>query len=70
MQLGTGPLRFSFVVACAAAFVWSSGGELPNLVASHFGASGVADGLMPHGVYVSFMLGFVVGLPAALVFLT
>jgi uncharacterized membrane protein len=70
MHLGKGLLLFAVFVACAAAFVWFTSLRLPNLVASHFGGSGIADGFMPHDFYVRFMLAFVIGLPALLVLLT
>src|ERR1700682_3658869 len=70
MHLSKGSLLFAFVVACAAVFVWLTSIRLPALVASHFGGSGAANGFMPHGFYVCFMLTFVVGLPALLVVIT
>jgi len=63
-------LAFLLVVAGALAFVWLTSLGLPPLVASHFGASGLANGFMPRSVYVPFMLGFVIGLPALLVVVT
>lgn len=70
MQLGKRSLLFALFIACAAAFVLLTSMRLPALVASHFGGSGTANGFMPHGFYVCFMLGFVVGLPALMVGLT
>lgn len=67
MHPGKGLLLFAIVVACAAAFVWSTSIRLPASVASHFGGSGIADGFMPHDTYVRLMLAFVIGLPALLV---
>jgi hypothetical protein len=37
---------------------------LPGRVASHFGASGLANGFMARDVYLAFMIGLVAGLPA------
>lgn len=54
---------------CAVAFVWTTGRPLPDLVASHFQASGVAAGFMPRAVYMRFMLAIVILLPGALVVL-
>lgn len=69
MYLGKGS-AFVLLVACAMAFVWFTSLRLPDLVASHFGGAGIADGFMPHAFYVCFMLAFVIGLPVLLVFLT
>jgi uncharacterized membrane protein len=66
MQRGRTSLLFLLFLACAAAFVWLTGQSLPDVVASHFGASGVADGFMPRGFYLRFMLAFVIGLPLLL----
>jgi uncharacterized membrane protein len=63
-------LAFMLVVAGATAFVWLTSLGLPNLVASHFGASGEANGFMPRSFYVLFMLGFVIGVPVLLVLVT
>ena len=61
---GLSTAAFLALVACAAIYVgWSSRG-LPPLVASHFGAGGAANGFMPRGPYVGFMLVVVVLLPA------
>jgi uncharacterized membrane protein len=60
-------LRFALLVACAAAFVWLTALSMPDVVGSHFGASGTANGFMPRGTYIRFMLAVVVGLPALLV---
>jgi hypothetical protein len=62
-------LLFLLFLACAVAFVWFTSLRLPGVVASHFGSAGIANGFMPHGYYVCFMLSFVVGLPVLLVFL-
>ena len=61
---------FVVIVVGAATFVWQTGQGLPDLVASHFGASGVANGFMPRSIYLRFMVAFVIGLPALLVFVT
>ena len=59
---------FLVLVTFAAAFVWISSRALPEVAASHFGGSGVANGFMPRLFYVKFMLLFVVVLPLVLVF--
>lgn len=56
-------LWFLAVLALAALYVWWSSSPLPQVVATHFGASGLANGYMSHTTYVRFMLGFVVFLP-------
>jgi len=59
-------IAFLIVLAGAALFVIRSGAALPDLVATHFGATGRGNGFMPRSVYVRFMLGFVVLLPLAI----
>jgi uncharacterized membrane protein len=61
---------FLIATAVAAVFVWWSSLELPDRVASHFGASGLANGFMPRSTYIMVMLGFVVGLPMLMVLVT
>jgi hypothetical protein len=53
-------------LAAAAWFVIRSGGGMSDVVASHFGASGEANGYMSRATYLRFMLVFVVVLPLAL----
>lgn len=55
-------------VACAVAFVWLTSRSLPPIVASHFGATGVANGFMPRDAYVWFVSGIVVLLPLIIVY--
>ncbi len=57
--------RFIFVVTllAAAVFVYVTSQALPDRVASHFGASGLADSFMTRSAYRTFMLCFIVGLP-------
>ncbi len=54
-------LTLSAVVG--ALFVWLSGNALPDVVASHFGASGSANGFMSRTAYLGSMLAVVVVLP-------
>jgi hypothetical protein len=61
---------FALYVACGAVFVWLTSMRLPPLVASHFGASGTANGFMTRIFYTVFMVAFVTGLPAFVVLLT
>ncbi|MEO7115798.1 MAG: DUF1648 domain-containing protein [Caldimonas sp.] len=55
---------FFLVLAAGAIFVWWSAGALPDVVASHFGAGGAANGFMSRGEYVGFMLVLVLLVPA------
>jgi uncharacterized membrane protein len=60
---------FLILVVGAALFVWYTSRSLPEIVASHFGASGAANGFMPRSFYVKFFLAVIVGAPLAVVFL-
>jgi len=51
------------ITALAALYVWTSGSALPELVAAHFGFSGMANGFMPRRDYLAFMMFVVVVLP-------
>lgn len=55
---------FLFVLVAAGAFVWFTSGDLPALVASHFGPGGAANGFMAKDTYTVLMLAVVVGVPA------
>src|SRR5262249_1306946 len=55
------------LLLAAAVFVLLSGSSLPPVVASHFTASGAANGFMPRRLYLGFMLALTVGLPLLLV---
>ena len=52
------------VLVIAGGFVWLTSGDLPPVVASHFGAGGNANGFMGKGTYTAFMLAVVVAVPA------
>lgn len=67
---GSGSRLYTLYVAAAAAFVWVTSQRLPALVASHFGASGAANGFMSRAAYTLFMVAIVIGLPAFLVLVT
>jgi hypothetical protein len=69
MQRGNATAVFLVLLTGAAAFIWFTSLGLPQFVASHFGAAGLANGFMPRNFYVRFMLGFVVVLPSVLVLL-
>ncbi|MEO8925173.1 MAG: hypothetical protein ABI330_20500 [Caldimonas sp.] len=57
---------FLVFLAAGAVFVWWSSGALPEVVASHFVSGGVANGFMPRGEFVGFMLAVVLLVPALL----
>ena len=61
---------FLLVIILSSIFITRTGNMLPILVASHFGVSGAANGWMPREMYVRFMLGFAIGLPLLLMFVT
>lgn len=65
-----GYLIFALFAVCAVTFVAYTSHDLPALVASHFGASGMANGFMPREYYVRFMITFVIGLPTLMVFVS
>ncbi|MEP6609387.1 MAG: hypothetical protein ABJA83_11995 [Burkholderiaceae bacterium] len=56
-------LIFTLLVVAAALFVWLTSASLAPVVASHFGASGTANGFMPRAAYLSLMLPLVVLVP-------
>ena len=70
MNSGKGLRLFALYIACGAVFIWLSSMRLPPLVASHFGASGLANGFMTRADYIVFMVAFVIGLPAFVVLVT
>ncbi|HET7585854.1 MAG TPA: DUF1648 domain-containing protein [Gemmatimonadaceae bacterium] len=51
------------IVALGAVFFVASIPSLPSVVASHFGAGGVADGFMPRDTYIMFMSVVSLGVP-------
>ena len=55
---------FVLVLALAGAFVWLTSGGLPDVVASHFGPGGAANGFVSRSTYTSLMLAVVVAVPA------
>ncbi len=56
-------------LALAAGYVWISSRALPDVVASHFGGSGLANGHMSHDGYLAFMLAMLIGLAVVVVLL-
>ena len=69
MKQLTADVLFVAIVAGAAAFVWQTAITLPDIVATHFGSAGEANGSMARALYLRFMLLFVVLLPLGLSFL-
>ena len=63
LQRGSASTVLVVLVLLGAVFVWYTGNRMPNLVASHFGISGIADGFMRRQTYVNFFLGVTVVLP-------
>lgn len=60
---------FPVFVIVTVVFVWASSQSLPAVVASHFGPSGEANGLMPREAYVWFMVVLVAVVPVLMVYL-
>jgi uncharacterized membrane protein len=53
-----------FVLVLAGGFVWLTSGDLPSVVASHFGAGGNANGFMSKSMYTALMLAAVMAIPS------
>jgi hypothetical protein len=58
---------FIALLFIGASFVLSTTASLPDRVASHFGAEGLANGTMTRAGYRGFMLFFTVGFPTLVV---
>ena len=58
-----------FVLIGSGLFVWLTSQSLPDIVASHFIASGVANGFMPKIIYIRLMIALVVILPILIAYL-
>ena len=54
---------FTLLLPLGAVFVWATSGALPAVVASHFSASGEANGFMSRGMYVGIILSLTVFVP-------
>ena len=67
MKVTARRIAFVATLLVAGMFVYVTGQTLPDRVASHFGASGLADSFMTRNGYVTFMLCLVVGLPLIMV---
>jgi hypothetical protein len=68
MQRNRAYWEFLIILTCTILFIWLTSDRLPEVVASHFIASGVANGFMPRTSYIWFILGFVIILPSIMVF--
>jgi uncharacterized membrane protein len=69
MTLRTRVTLFLALIAFVGAFVWNTTASLPAVVASHFDVSGLANGYMPRGMYLTVLLIIVVGAPLLLAYL-
>lgn len=56
-------ILFFVLLLGAAASISLSTSALPDPVASHFRADGVADGFMSRASYLNFLLGITIGIP-------
>ena len=57
-------LCYAFSAAIATSFIVATTAGMPAAIASHFGLRHVANAWMSHGMYLLFMLGFGLMLPA------
>ncbi len=55
-ERGASSVWLLLLAAAAAAFIWATSRQLPPLVASHFGAGGIANGFVLHRRYVFAVL--------------
>jgi uncharacterized membrane protein len=69
MKKSAARISYYLAIALAALFVIRTGTTLPDVLATHFGPAGEANGYMARSFYVRFMLVFVVLLPLALNFI-
>ena len=67
MKVASTRIALAATLLVAGVFVYVTGQALPDRVASHFGASGLADSFMTRSGYLTFMLCFIVGLPLVMV---
>jgi hypothetical protein len=67
--------HFSVILFCGlllfgSANIYATSAQLPARVASHFNAAGLANGFMPRGDYLLFMLFLTLGVPLLVVLAT
>ncbi len=60
-------LVFVLIEVVVTAFIVATTGQLPDRVASHFGAGNLPNGWMTHDRYLAFIFAFAVLLPAIVV---
>jgi uncharacterized membrane protein len=60
-------LLFLAFLVCAAVFVVLTSLSLPDLVASHFDASGMPNGFMPRNIYIGLILSLLIVLPTLVI---
>ncbi|RTL37110.1 MAG: DUF1648 domain-containing protein [Rhodocyclaceae bacterium] len=69
MKPSPGTLAFLVLQAVLTGFVWHSAQTLPPVVASHFSASGIANGFMARQAYVMGFSLLLIGIPLLIAFL-
>ncbi len=60
-------LALAALLVVNGAIIVATSGQLPERVASHFDAQGMATGFMPHGNYVLLMGALAIGIPLLVV---
>ena len=66
MRIRFSTTAFLLLLIVLVAFVWRTSQALPPVVASHFSASGAANGFMPRATYTTLVVALVVGAPLLL----
>lgn len=66
MKLRFSTIALLLLLMAVAAFVWLSSSALPEVVASHFGSSGAANGYLPRSTYIVLLLVLAAGVPLLL----
>ena len=66
MRIRFSTIAFLLLLIVLVAFVWRTSQALPPVVASHFSASGAANGFMPRATYTTLVVALVVGAPLLL----
>jgi len=63
-------ILLSLLLLFGSATIYATSGQLPARVASHFDAAGLANGFMPRGDYLLFMLVLTLGVPLLVAFVS
>jgi uncharacterized membrane protein len=63
-------ILLSALLLFGSAAIYTTSGQLPVRVASHFDAAGLANGFMPRADYLLFMLVLTLGVPLLVVFVS